>query len=276
MRRYRVASILVVPLSLVVLACGGGSAANPPFVTGSRTPAAMPTVAASATQTAIPPGTPGVATEAVGTVAAPTDTPSPATSEAPPDLTIFRNFIYPIKGGCLPQGDQLMPGAPRPYRNGITEGMDFYQSDNCTPIGKGTPVLAAKDGVVIRVDRNYQDLTQAEMDRLQQRIDAGGGNDADVLDVFRGRQVWVDHGNGIVTRYAHLDAVADTLNVGDTVVQGEVIAYVGESGTPESLTNPGTEEHLHFELRTNDTYLGQGLPPAEVRALYEKLFEPLP
>ena len=32
-------------------------------------------------------------------------------------------------------------------------------------------------------------------------------NDPDVLDSFRGRQVWVDHGHGIVTRYAHLSAI---------------------------------------------------------------------
>ena len=39
---------------------------------------------------------------------------------------------------------------------------------------------------------------------------------------------------------------------------------------------PDTEIHLHWELRTGDTFLGQGLPPDEVRALYEGLFEPVP
>jgi murein DD-endopeptidase MepM/ murein hydrolase activator NlpD len=56
---------------------------------------------------------------------------------------------------------------------------------------------------------------------------------------------------------------------------GDVIAFVGDSGTPESISDPGTEEHLHFELRTADTFLGKGLPPADVRALYERLFTPL-
>ena len=69
--------------------------------------------------------------------------------------------------------------------------------------------------------------------------------------------------------------VAANINVGDTVHQGDVIAFVGDSGTPESISNPDTEEHLHFELRAGDGYLGQGLPPDEVRALYERLFTPV-
>ena len=39
-----------------------------------------------------------------------------------------------------------MPGAPRAYRNGIHEGVDFYNADNCVPVDIGTEVLAAKVG----------------------------------------------------------------------------------------------------------------------------------
>lgn len=204
------------------------------------------------------------------------DAPSPTATAAAPDLTVFRSFIYPIRGACLPASDRLMPNAPREYRGGIHEGVDFYGSDNCTTIEKGTPVMAAKDGVVIRADHDYHDLTQAELDAADQRIADGHANDFDVLDRFRGRQVWVDHGHGIVTRYAHLSGIAAGIQVGSRVAQGETIAFVGESGTPESLSSPGTELHLHFELRVGDRFLGQGLPPDEVRALYTNLFEPLP
>ena len=56
-----------------------------------------------------------------------TPTPIPPTATpTPPDLTVFRNFIYPIKGACLPSSDDLMPNAPREYRGGIHEGVDFY------------------------------------------------------------------------------------------------------------------------------------------------------
>lgn len=168
-----------------------------------------------------------------------------------------------------------MPNAPRPYRGGTHEGIDFYQVDNCTTITKGTPVLAAKDGVVVRADWAYHSLTQAELDAANAKIANGHANDPDVIDLFRGRQVWIDHGHGVVTRYAHLSGIAVGVQPGAKVAQGEVIAYVGDSGTPESISAPGTEMHLHFELRTGDTFLGHGLPPAEVRALYTNLFEPL-
>ncbi len=192
--------------------------------------------------------------------------PSPV---ATPELA---NLSYPIAGACLPSGDQLMPSASRPYRQGIHEGIDFYDSDNCTAIGFDTEVLAAKDGRVIRADSDYEELTQAEVDEIDARIAAQGKCDEDCLDTYRGRQVWIDHGAGVVTRYAHLSRVADGLQVGMSVRRGEVIGYVGNSGTPESLIDPNAEIHLHLEIRVGDSYLGQGLTPEEVRALYESAF----
>jgi murein DD-endopeptidase MepM/ murein hydrolase activator NlpD len=195
-----------------------------------------------------------------------TPSPAPAVTPSAADL---RGFIYPIAGGCLPSGDQLMPNAPRDYRKGTHEGVDFYDSDNCTRIGRGTSVIAAKDGVVIRADLDYKDLTPDQLKVLTDAPDSPEG-----LDLYRGRQVWVDHGHGVVTRYAHLSGIASGITKGSQVKAGQLIAYVGESGTPESITAPGTEYHLHFELRTGDTFLGKGLPPKDVRALYKTLFSP--
>lgn len=192
----------------------------------------------------------------------PTLTPLPRPTEA--DL---RGFVFPIQGGCLPRGDQLMPNASRPYRNGVHEGIDFYDSDNCVRITRGTPVVAAKAGRVVRADLDYTDLTQAELNQL-----LANPNTEEALDKFRGRQVWIDHGGGIVTRYCHLAGIPEDIQVGDTVAQGDIIGYVGDSGTPEAVTNPGVEIHLHWELRVGDSYLGAGLPAAEVRALYERAF----
>ena len=207
--------------------------------------------------------------------AARTPTPEPTATPEPLDLSVFRGFTYPIKGGCLPKGDQLMPNAPRQYRGGVHEGIDLYSYDNCTPIGKGTAVLAAKGGTVIRADHTYHALTPAELTAANTRIAEGHANDFDVLDLFRGQQVWIDHGRGIVTRYAHLSDIAANILIGTKVAQGDLIAFVGDSGTPESISAPGVEEHLHFELRAGDDFLGKGLPPAEVRTIYERLFQPL-
>jgi len=200
----------------------------------------------------------------------------PTATPAGPDLTVFRNFIFPIEGGCLPAGDQLMPNAPREYRDGVHEGVDLYAYDNCAEIEKDTPARAGKDGVIIRADHDYHDLTQAELAAAEAEIAAGRANAFEVIDLFRGRQVWVDHGKGVVTRYAHLEGIPPEIKEGVRVVQGQTVGLIGDSGTPESLSSPDTEVHLHWELRAGDGFLGQGLAPADVRALYTQLFQPLP
>lgn len=208
----------------------------------------------------------------------PTFTPAPPTATATPeapDLTIFRNFLFPIAGGCLPESDALMPNAPREYRGGVHEGVDFYGYDNCVSIDAGMPVLAAKDGVVVRADLDYTALTEEELAAANERIAQGGANDFEVIDLFRGRQVWIDHGKGIITRYAHLSGIAEGVTEGARVAAGQPIAYVGDSGTPESLSNPGQEIHLHWELRVGESFLGASLAPEEVREIYTRVFEPL-
>lgn len=214
---------------------------------------------------------------ASGDDATATATPLAATSTPePPDLTVFHDFIFPIAGGCLPQSDNLMPNAPREYRGGTHEGVDLYGIDNCVTIEAGTPAIAGKDGIVIRADQDYRDLTPDELQAANERIAAGEPEAFEVVDLFRGRQVWIDHGKGIVTRYAHLGGIPPEIVEGARVVQGQTVAFVGDSGTPESLSNPGQETHLHWELRVLDSYLGAGLPADEVRAIYTALFQPVP
>ena len=181
-----------------------------------------------------------------------------------PDL---HGFTYPIAGGCLPKGAQLMPNAPRDYRKGIHEGVDFYNADNCTRITRGTPVLAAKAGTVIRADVNYvrPSLAQNSAALKDPKTDKS-------VDQFRGRQVWIDHGGGVVTRYCHLDGIVKGIAVGMTVTAGQPIAMVGETGTPSSYTKPGSEYHLHFEVRIGESYLGKGLRIAKEREVYGALF----
>jgi len=57
-----------------------------------------------------------------------------------------------------------------------------------------------------------------------------------------GRMVEIDHGYGIVTRYAHASRLAVTR--GQRVERGEVIAYVGRSGL-------AVGPHLHYEVHVN-------------------------
>ena len=56
-----------------------------------------------------------------------------------------------------------------------------------------------------------------------------------------GRTVEIKHGGNIKTLYAHLEKFNTKLKVGSKVKQGEIIAFVGDSG---QATGP----HLHFEF----------------------------
>jgi len=178
-------------------------------------------------------------------------------------------FTIPVSGACVPESELLLPGSPRAYRNGTHEGVDFYSGavGGCPAelvVTRATPVLAAKAGTVLRTDWAYLELTQAELDAAA----AAGFQGDDILDRFRGRQVWIDHGAGVVTRYAHLGAIAAGLDVGQPVALGQIIGFAGESGTPESVQARGTDIHGHFEIRIGDGYLGEGLPIPDARQLY--------
>jgi murein DD-endopeptidase MepM/ murein hydrolase activator NlpD len=81
---------------------------------------------------------------------------------------------------------------------------------------KGTPIHAARDGVVSSV------------------VDSGSSG--------YGYHLVIDHGDGMVTLYGHCSKVY--VRSGQTVKQGDVIAAVGSTGR-------STGNHLHFEIRVN-------------------------
>ncbi|MEO5765235.1 MAG: M23 family metallopeptidase [Casimicrobiaceae bacterium] len=92
-------------------------------------------------------------------------------------------------------------------QNSFHEGIDF-------PAEVGTPVVAAASGKVVYADVHAQ----------------------------YGKMVEIDHGNGLVTRYAH--AAQLFVKEGDLVVRGQRVAAVGSTGR-------STGPHLHFEVRLN-------------------------
>ena len=58
-----------------------------------------------------------------------------------------------------------------------------------------------------------------------------------------GNCVEISHGNGLLTRYAHMSRIES--HVGQAVKPGEVIGRIGSTGR-------STGPHLHFEVRIND------------------------
>lgn len=90
----------------------------------------------------------------------------------------------------------------------LHEGLDFAAPT-------GTPILAASGGVV------------------RTAVTQGGF----------GNLVEIDHGEGLLTRYAHANVLL--VKQGDLVMPGQMIARVGSTGL-------STGPHLHFEVRRHD------------------------
>jgi LysM repeat protein len=106
-------------------------------------------------------------------------------------------------------------GYIRPIRGGVrTQGIHGYNAvDFGAPVG--TSILAAASGEVI----------------VSKQSGWNGGY---------GTYIVIAHSNGTQTLYAHNSR--NIVGVGDKVIQGQVIGYVGNTGK-------STGPHLHFELR---------------------------
>jgi len=63
---------------------------------------------------------------------------------------------------------------------------------------------------------------------------------------FSGNMIYLDHGQGIISLYAHLSELA--VKPGDVVKQGDIIGKVGQTGR---VTGP----HLHFAIIINQTLI---------------------
>ena len=74
-----------------------------------------------------------------------------------------------------------------------------------------------------------------------------------------GREIMIDHGHDVLTLYGHLSAMA--VVVGQHVIRGQVIGYVGQSGR-------ATGPHLHYEVRVHNIPVN---PHKYLRTTYEQI-----
>lgn len=71
-----------------------------------------------------------------------------------------------------------------------------------------------------------------------------------------GRVVFVDHGNGRTSVYAHLDSIS--VKPGDKIEKGHVVGNSGNSGS-------STAPHLHYEERQNGNPQSPKFTPDELK-----------
>lgn len=120
-------------------------------------------------------------------------------------------FIWPVSTGGTVTSEYGARSAP-------TAGASTYHRGLDIGCGYGDAILAADSGTVVF---------------------AGYGNSG-------GNYVMIDHGNGYTTMYLHNSSLA--VSAGQTVSQGQVIAYAGSTGV-------STGTHCHFSVLVNGSYV---------------------
>ena len=134
----------------------------------------------------------------------PTTSTSVPPTTVPPALPAMTVAVFPVLGPCW-FGDTWHASRPGGRQH---EGVDIIAKS-------GTPLFAANNG---RISRQAFD-----------RVGSLGGN-----------AITLTATDGTYFYYAHLSTFADGIGVGSEVVAGQVIGYVGSTG---SSSTP----HLHFE-----------------------------
>jgi murein DD-endopeptidase MepM/ murein hydrolase activator NlpD len=114
-------------------------------------------------------------------------------------------FILPVKGRLAGRFGlhRFFNGEPRAPHAGLD-----------VAVARGTPVKASARGQVLAVDDYF----------------------------FNGRTIFVDHGNGLITMYCHLERI--DVKAGETVRKGQRIGLSGKTGR-------ATGPHLHWSVVLN-------------------------
>ena len=135
------------------------------------------------------------------------------------------NYVVSSKGMICPMQYSNVYISAGWYGYANHKGIDFC-TRGATGNTYGKEIRAAADGTVYSAEYHYS----------------------------WGNNVYINHGNGVYTRYAHCSRLL--VSKGQQVKQGDVIAYVGNTGNVSprpTASNPHAGAHLHFEVWVNGT-----------------------
>lgn len=131
-----------------------------------------------------------------------------------------KTYTSSSSGWTWPTRGAYSISSPYGYRSASISGWSFHGGLDIVIGGRsssGVPVVAAASGTVEKVQKSYSGY---------------------------GHMVLINHGNGIKTRYAHMQAGSISVYVGQKVSKGQQIGRIGSTGN-------STGPHLHFEVIVN-------------------------
>ena len=129
------------------------------------------------------------------------------------DAPVKTRFIIPVEGRISSNFGlrRFFNNQPRRPHSGL----DIAAAE-------GTPIKAVESGTVIEADNFF----------------------------FSGNMVYLDHGQGLISLYAHMHSI--NVKPGDQVKQGQIIGTVGQTGRV-------TGAHLHLAVMANQTTIDPAL-----------------
>ena len=124
-----------------------------------------------------------------------------------PNVGDLSNWAWPSESGWVitdNYGWRIHP---------ITGERKFHNAIDIAGTGYNSAIYAANNGTVIIKEKHYS----------------------------YGNYIVINHNNGYYTLYAHMNKFMNNVDVGDTVIRGQQIGYVGSTGW-------STGPHIHFEI----------------------------
>ena len=184
----------------------------------------------------------------------------------------LKHLINPIPGSHVSTKASQWPGAPRPYRNGTHEGLDFYTYTSGITVDKNTAIISMDEGIVIRADHEFRELDAQYRNEILDIASKRSLTPEYILDMLRGRSVWIQHSNGIVARYLHLNSINEDIIVGEKVSKGQMIGMAGNSGTNEGVIGNNQGVHLHLDISIYGQLFWEGLATDNIVLLLKDIF----